>query len=464
MTDSAGRKSWEETLDRELADLFPEAPREHEGRVSTQAPTDTVAPASPDREISVSQLRLEVFDSVQSGLTLPEDIYDDAGVLLLAAGSRVTRRFLQLLRERGVSRVHLRSTAPASADVLPPSVVEAEAEAPAEDLLHTALSRDLDERLAGELQRRVDFYPVKAWRRPRLSIDDLKGEASRGVERHAATSAVVAELTDALQSGRRVSAPQIRASVSEFVDKAAVDFDLLPLIVAMQESKSEYLFDHCVNVSLVAMAMASQLGLPRDSITEIGLGGLLQDIGMLRVPDSIRLGEGSLGEREWEEVHRHPLHSLDMLADLRGIPQTVRLMVYQVHERSDGCGYPRGRAGAQLHEFSKIIAVADVYAAMTARRPYRPAMQPYEAVKIILQDGAVDRFDRNLVRTLLDTISLFPTGSRVGLSNGRGARVLRANPGLHTRPVVEELCDDGTPTGHILDLSRDDAPSVVLAR
>lgn len=460
MTETVGRKSWEETLDRELADLFP--PGSREPGVDPVHPAAAVAaPPSADRQISVNQLRLEVFDSVQSGLTLPEDIYDEAGMLLLAAGSHVTRRFLQLLRDRGVTRVHLRSSTPGSSEVLAPPAVEVET--PAEDLLHTDASRQLDERLAGELQRRIDFYPVKGWRRPRLSIDDLKAEASRGVERHAATSVVVADLTEALQTGRRVSAPQIRESISNFVDKAAVDFDLLPLIVAMQESKTEYLYDHCVNVSLVAMAMASQLGLPRDSVTEIGLGGILQDIGMLRVPDSIRLGEGALGEREWQEVHRHPLHSLDMLADLRGIPQTVRLMVYQAHERSDGGGYPRGRVAGQLHEFSKIIALADVYSAMTSRRPYRPAMQPYEAIKMILQDGAVDRFDRNLIRALLDTISLFPTGSRVGLSNGSGARVLRANPGLHTRPVVEELCEDGTPTGHILDLSRDDTPRVVTA-
>jgi HD-GYP domain-containing protein (c-di-GMP phosphodiesterase class II) len=152
-----------------------------------------------------------------------------------------------------------------------------------------------------------------------------------------------------------------------------------------------------------------------------------------------------------------------MLAEVRDLPQTIRYIAYQVHERFNGSGYPRGRSGPQLHEYAKLVSVADVYAAMTANRPYRKAMPPYEAAKTILYEGAEDKFDRTLVRALLDTVSLFPIGSQVYLSDGSAARVLRANPGLHTRPVVETIGSDGSPTGQVVDLAEDAALHVVRA-
>ena len=212
---------------------------------------------------------------------------------------------------------------------------------------------------------------------------------------------------------------------------------------------------------MLGMAIGSQLGLDRECITTLGLGGLLHDIGMLRVPLTIRMGEGDLSDREWHEIYRHPLHTLDMLTSLRGVPQAVRFVAYQAHERLNGTGYPRGRSGNQLHTLAKIIAIADVYAAMTRPRPYRTAMLPYVAAKTIVIDASVDKFDRDLVRTFLDTLSLFPIGSRVGLSDGSIARVMRANPSAHTAPIVEPLSADGSPIGQVLDLSAEDTPTIV---
>ncbi len=407
--------------------------------------------------ISVRQLHQDFIRSLEVGMSTPVDVYDESGVLLLAAGSRITRRFIQLLHERGITEVRL-----GSAPDLPPGMpVDDSAGVITEDGLSTPRSRGLDRRLAGELDRPVVFHSIKRWRRPRLSTDDLKGEANQGLERHLATSTAVADVCAALNAGRRISAAGLRHSVAHFVNMSAADFDLLPLIVAMQQSKDEYLYDHCVNVALLSLAIASQLGLDRESFIVIGLGGMLHDIGMLRVPQSIRLAPGALTEREWHEIRRHPLHTLDMLADLPRIPQAVKFIAYQAHERIDGGGYPRHRSDRELHAFAKIVSIADVYAAMTRARPYRPPISPYVAVKTILTDGHTNKFDRVLVRALLDTIALFPIGSRARLSDGSAVSILRANPDLHTRPVVEVLGVDGRPSGRIIDLSREDDLRVV---
>lgn len=416
-----------------------------------QAADDTV---TSERSVSVGQLQTELFHSVRAGMALKQDIYDESGVLLLAAGCMITSRFLKLLRDRNITRVQLRSPAlPVASAVIELPETEHPPDVDRDDRTHTTHSLELDKRMGELLQQPIEFHSVRTWRRPRLSIEELKNSADQGMESHRETSAAVVNFCKTLDTGRRVTSAALRSTVDAFVDRAAVDFDLLPLIISLQDSGDEYLFDHCVNVSLMGMAIASQLGLNREAIGEIGIAGLLQDIGMLRVPKEIRLSPDSLTAADWKEIKLHPLHTLDMIAGLKGLPISARMVAYQAHERMDGSGYPRGRKGTQIYRFAQIVSIADTYSAMTATRPYRPAFSPYESAKAILLAGKSDEFDRDLVRALLDTISLFPTGSLVGLSNGMRARVLRANPGRHTYPVVEEVTDDGYSTGNVIDLS-----------
>ncbi len=431
----------------------------------------TVA-AHESRSISLGDLQSEVCLAIQAGMTLKLDLYADTGELLLAAGSCVTRRFLELLSKRKITRLHLRPPVN-DENVVLDEIEESEKEISdgisesvavkksANKLFETPFSIELDEKLGAELRKQVTFRPIHAWRRPKLAIDDLKTQAVRGVQVHEATQHAVSDVCGRLLDGTRTSASELRQSVIQFAEMAAVDFDLLPLVIALQESSGDYLYDHCVNVALLSMAMATHLGLDREQVTIVGLGGLLQDIGMLCVPPEIRLSSKPLSDSDWDEIHQHPLHTLDMIHELRGLPQEVKYIAYQAHERCDGQGYPRGRKGKQLHQFSRLIAIADVYSAMTCDRPYRSAYLPYHAIKTILKDGSINKFDSVLVRALLDTVSLFPTGSEVYLANGENARVIRANPLLHTKPVVELLTHDGYPTGELLDLSMEDTPAVV---
>ncbi|NOX57957.1 MAG: HD-GYP domain-containing protein [Planctomycetes bacterium] len=422
----------------------------------------SVNTSAPGSRLSLEELAHEFIDSIRTGMTAMDDIYTDTGVLLLSAGSRITPRFLHLLRERGID--HVRWGAPPGVAVTPPAELE---EAPrlvqsASDF-QTPRSKALDKRLDGALMETVNLNSIKVWRRPRLSVEDLKNEAAEGLERHHATTAAVSDLCDSLRTGKKMFATDLRRHVSHFVNMSTIDFDLLPLIVAMKESDDDYLYSHCVNVALLTLSIAAQMGLDRESVTAIGMGGLLQDIGMMRVPDSIRLSDGELGGREWHEIHLHPLHTVDMLSNLTGIPQSVKFIGYQAHERIDGSGYPNHRRGDRLHMFARIVALADVFAAMTSDRPYRSALTPYAAARTILLKGTANQFDRTLVRGFLDTVSLFPIGSSVELSNGQRARVLRANPGSHTRPVVEELDADGSVTGQTIDLSKEPSLHVVTA-
>ncbi len=452
--------NWERLLDEALRHSVDE-PRSPEAKADHRTPATQPPAGAPlaDQVVSVGDFRRRVIHTIRHSMTLAEDVCDADGAVLLPAGELITTRFFRELHERGVDAIRLRSCAVEEAPDEPTT-------APArhdESELHSPESRKLDARMAEVLQKPLVFHEVKPWRRPQLSLTDLRGHATRGLERHQVTRIAVQGVCEALKAGRNVSAQELHQAVVHFVDMATLDFDLLPTIVALQQSGDDYLFDHGVNTALVSMAVAAHLGLDREAIQTIGLGGLLHDIGMLRVPPAVRTARRALTEPEWHQVRRHPIHTLSMMTEIRGLPQEVRFIAYQVHERGNGDGYPRRRTGRQMHPFAKIVSIADVYAAMTRLRPYRKAHSPYEAARTILMDVTTRRLDARLTRAFLDVVSLFPIGSCVGLSDGTQARVIRATPGKAARPIVEELTADGCPTGHLIDLSKEDGVRVVTA-
>jgi len=171
---------------------------------------------------------------------------------------------------------------------------------------------------------------------------------------------------------------------------------------------------------------------------------------------------------EFLEVQKHPIYTLDILEKVSGMPRLVPLIAYQVHECPNGSGYPRGRSGKRIHPFAALLHVADIYVALTTPKPYRPALMPYAAVECLLQMATAGSVDPMVVRTLVNTFSLFPIGSLVALSDGSVARVIRRNGNRYTSPIVQVIRDpEGgrMPTGHeatLVDLANGDL-SVVQA-
>ena len=145
-----------------------------------------------------------------------------------------------------------------------------------------------------------------------------------------------------------------------------------------------------------------------------------------------------LQPEEFAEIAKHPIISADLLyKSMKQVPLNVRMVVYQMHERCDGSGYPRGWTGDRIHPLAKIGAVADSYVALVSQRPHRPAMLPYHAMVKMLQDVKAGLFDSTAVRGLLNTVALFPIGSFVGMEGGQVGRVIRANGPAYDKPIVE---------------------------
>lgn len=195
---------------------------------------------------------------------------------------------------------------------------------------------------------------------------------------------------------------------------------------------------HTRSVAALAVQMGERLGLPTDRLRLLALGGLMHDMGKLSVPNSILQKPGRLTDEEFAVIRRHPLWGRELLVELGGFPSLVLELVQSHHERLDGAGYPLGRPAAELDLEVRILAVADVYDALTADRCYREAWTAERALTLMDEETG-SAFDPTCVAALKDLVAAsdgeptwrldfaLPTAvAAPSVANGNGA--LKAGP------------------------------------
>ena len=245
-------------------------------------------------------------------------------------------------------------------------------------------------------------------------------------------------------------AATVNADVHEIVDRVMLGFTkdtnfLLKLAAIVQQETLDQdpRADHLINVCLNALAIGAQLKYSEQQMRHLGISAFLHDIGLIRIPSEILLKPGPLAQSERHEVDRHPTFALDLLEKIPGVPSNIFLPIYQSHERVDGSGYPKRRRPPFIHEFARIIAIADAYAAICSPRTYRAARSPHDAISQIITGAAKNAFDKQIVRALLHAVGLFPVGSWVLLNTGETARVISTGSDAkrYDRPTVSLLFD-----------------------
>jgi HD-GYP domain-containing protein (c-di-GMP phosphodiesterase class II) len=214
------------------------------------------------------------------------------------------------------------------------------------------------------------------------------------------------------------------------------DKDLFVKLAIDRREESE-VYGHCLRTAQLAMAIAAVLGKSCENISDLGMGCLIARAGQSELAKELIEAPRALTDAEWLEVKKTPSRTFDLMEQCPDVPVGARQVAYQMFERWDGSGYPRGRVGTQIHPLSRIACVADAYVALTSGRPHRPPFSPYRAIEIILQDTRKGLFDPQAVRGLLQTVCLYPVGSRVRLSDNSRATVLRTNAEAYDRPLVQ---------------------------
>jgi HD-GYP domain-containing protein (c-di-GMP phosphodiesterase class II) len=162
---------------------------------------------------------------------------------------------------------------------------------------------------------------------------------------------------------------------------------------------------------------------------------------MFLVPESILQKPARLTPEEWYEVQKHPIIGLHILESCPWLTDAALFAAYQAHERDNGTGYPKQRNKHLIHDFAKIVQVADVYEAMTSPRCYREAWLPHVATSSLVKMTRAGLLDGAFVKGFLQYASLFPVGSLVELSDKRIARVVQSNGSSYAKPVVSILID-----------------------
>ncbi|MEW6059995.1 MAG: HD-GYP domain-containing protein [Actinomycetota bacterium] len=213
------------------------------------------------------------------------------------------------------------------------------------------------------------------------------------------------------------------------------------LLLTTVKSYDEYTYHHMVNVCILSLAIARASGLSKDQAVVLGIGGLLHDVGKVKVPQEILQYDGALNEEQWRLIQRHPVDGAGLvLVTSRSAFHPAVATVLEHHCAFDGSGYPRlfGRRAPSLA--SRIVAVADCFDAITSKRSYRKPEERRQALSLI-QAGAGRSFDPRVVRTFVRLMGIFPVGSLVQLMTGEVAVVIRNHERLLARPTIRLVLD-----------------------
>jgi len=254
----------------------------------------------------------------------------------------------------------------------------------------------------------------------------------------------------------------LKNTMNNFANQKRIDMDMMSksvkllvedimsnrnLIIQLEDIRtySDYLMFHSINVAVFSIMTGLSMGYGEGTLTELALGALLHDIGMVTIDPNILYKPGELTVVEKNMVRQHPEIGFNVLRSYREISTTAAHIAYQHHERVDGTGYPRKFVGKQILEFGKIAAIADTYDAVISDRPYAKGYSTTDGVTV-LRKLAGSYFDPEMVEAFVSNIATYPIDSLVLLNTGQIAIVINVIKSHLQHPLVRVILDK---YGHI---------------
>ena len=266
-------------------------------------------------------------------------------------------------------------------------------------------------------------------------------EAERGLARevHERLERDIDEVMDDLQAGRNLDLAKLREGVEAMVDSILRNPAAFSWVKELKR-RNDYGYHHALGCAIWAASFGRHLGLEKEEVQKLALGGLLCDIGMTKVPMDMLSRQGKLEESEADLVRRHVTHGLEILQGTDGISEKIVEIVATHHERHDGSGYPKGLKGEMIPIYGRIMGLVDSYNAMTCARPHAQSRSPHNAVAELykLRDTL---FQAELVEQFIQTCGIYPTGTLVELSTGEVGVVVGVHSLKRLRPNVMLLLD-----------------------
>jgi HD-GYP domain-containing protein (c-di-GMP phosphodiesterase class II) len=263
-------------------------------------------------------------------------------------------------------------------------------------------------------------------------------ELARAQTAYTKTKVVVEELSRAVEAGNSIDARRSHDAAVQITDSVVRNPDAIALLIKLQE-KSGATLSRAAEVSVMMTIFGRFLQLPQDRLEILGMLGLLQDVGKLKLPTALA-ANGPANATEVELYHTHVDHSVEILGNTPGLPPELPGLASLHHERFDGSGYPRGMRGGGIALFGLIAGIVDSFDTLTAPPPFGENMSPSNALNIIYK-GRGKQFHPALVEQFIQCVGVFPVGCVVELNSGEIAVVIAQNLVRRLQPRIMVVQD-----------------------
>ena len=359
--------------------------------------------------------------SLANGMKVDQSIVDGTRRVLIARGTILDDYLIQSLRKLGISGVYVRE---------------------GEDDIDESLVSSENEPVAPETLAKIEKLNVADRAKVNLN-ESVRARVEEGIA-YLYSNKDSKQFTDTAKT------------IANDLMQAINDNDALAVDIGVLKVSDEYTFKHSVDVATMAMVIAKKLGMSQEEIFDIGIAGLLHDIGKSKIPNEILNKPDRLTDEEFAIMKQHPAHGYQILKANKELKDSIKLAVLQHHEKINATGYPLGVEEAQICQFAKIISVVDIYDALVTDRPYKAGFSQRDAVEMIMTMTA--ELDMTSLKGFLGSVILYPVGSTVELSNGEKARVVQNYEETILRPKVV-----GLKSGRVYDLGYDlDCASIII--
>lgn len=238
-----------------------------------------------------------------------------------------------------------------------------------------------------------------------------------------------------VKMGKKLIITEVSDTMDDLIEEVTKSNNILGRLRQLSND-DDYTFEHSVKVSMLATMVGKWLNYSQTELKQLAYAGVFHDIGKLKIGQDIINKPGQLTKREFEIIKKHTIYGFNILNETIGISKNVVLAALQHHEREDGSGYPQGLKSNKIHEFAQIIAICDIFNAMTTDRPYKTKVSPFEAAEYI-ERNSFRTLNPTVSRVFLDNIAKFYVGNSVKLSTGELGEIIMIHKHRPTRPVIK---------------------------
>ncbi len=357
-------------------------------------------------------MRLISIDVLEPGLVMAKTIWNDTGLPLLQKGAVVSQPIINRLKQLNIKYVYI------------------------------------DDKISEGIEVNESIPPEKRIHAVKKITESFK--KIKGLEGKKASYVL------------DIQSVEIGIIVEDLLD-AILNSNEMLTVLTDSFLYDEYLYQHSFQVTLYSLAIAKELGYSYKDMKLIGIGAMLHDVGKLQVPTNILLKPGSLTDEEFEMMKQHARLGFDILRNLHSISLLVAHCAFQHHERLDGSGYPRGLKENEIHPYAKIIAVADVFDAVTSERVYRKQMLPSEGINLI-QTGSGKLFDSKVVEAFKRSVIHYPNGTVLLFTDGRRGVVAKQNPNSAAHPFIRIFEENNNILKSTYILNLEEQPNVTVQK